>query len=198
VTSKREIELNETLVDRQVVHSGTYMTFARDTVVDPEGKQHSRDIVLHPGAVTVVAILPDRRLVLVRQYRHAAGEALLELPAGTLDRQPDGSMEAPLPAAKRELTEETGYRAANWRDLGTFFTAPGFASELMTMLLATELEPDAEYKGPNPDERLNVELLPFDEALALALRGELRDAKTIIGVLLTDALARAGEIPELG
>ena len=116
MSSERELELSERLVKRQVVHEGTYMTFARDTVLDPEGKQHTRDIVLHPGAVTVVAILPDRRLVLVRQYRHAAGEALLELPAGTLDRQPDESIEEPLSAAKRELTEETGYRAGRWRD----------------------------------------------------------------------------------
>ncbi len=195
--SKREIELDERLVDRQVVHTGTYMTFTRDTVLDPEGKTHTRDIVLHPGAVTVVAILADRRLVLVRQYRHAAGEALLELPAGTLDRQPDDSMEEPLLAAKRELREETGYRADSWRDLGTFFTAPGFASELMTLFLATDVTPDPTHTGPDPDERLNVELLPFDEALALAHSGGLRDAKTIIGVLLADALARSGEIPEL-
>ena len=93
------------------------MTFTRDTVLDPEGRPHGRDVVLHPGAVTVVAILSDRRLLLVRQYRHAAGEALLELPAGTLDRQPDGSMEERLSAAKRELNEETGYRAAKWREL---------------------------------------------------------------------------------
>jgi ADP-ribose pyrophosphatase len=198
VDPKREIELHEQLIDRQVVHTGTYMTFTRDTVVDPEGHEHARDIVLHPGAVTVVAILPDRRLVLVRQYRHAAGEALLELPAGTLDRQPDGAMEEPLLAARRELTEETGYRAATWRNLGTFFTAPGFASELMTLFLATDLEPDPAYKGPDPDERLKVELVAFEEALALAQGGGLRDAKTIIGVLLADALARAGEIRELG
>ena len=197
MTSERELELSERLVKRQVVHKGTYMIFARDTVLDPEGKEHARDIVIHPGAVTVVAILPDRRLVLVRQYRHAAGEALLELPAGTLDRQPDESIEEPLSAAKRELTEETGYRAERWRELATFFTAPGFASELMTLYLATGLSPDPEHTGPDPDERLNVELLPFDEALALAQRGELRDAKTITGVLLAATLARAGEIEEL-
>src|SRR5664279_4587115 len=114
VTSEREMDLTERLVDRQVVHRGTYMTFAKDTVLDADGARHSRDVVLHPGAVTIVAILPDRRLLLVRQYRHAAGEALLELPAGTLDRQPDGSLEERLPAAKRELTEETGYHAAKW------------------------------------------------------------------------------------
>ena len=197
VDSEREIELSERLVNRQVVHTGTYMSVARDTVLDPEGKSHVRDIVLHPGAVTVVAILPDRRLVLVRQYRHAVGEALLELPAGTLDRQPDGSTEEPLRAAKRELTEETGYRADNGRELASFFTAPGFASERLTLYVATGLSRDPGHTGPDPDERLNVELLAFDEALAQARRGEIPDAKTMLGVLLTDALGRAGEIEEL-
>ena len=191
------MDLTERLVDRQVVHRGTYMTFTRDTVLDADGAQHSRDVVLHPGAVTILAILPDRRLLLVRQYRHAAGEALLELPAGTLDRQPDGSLEERLPAAKRELTEETGYHAAKWREVATFFTAPGFASELMTMFLATELSPDPAYHGPEPDERLILEPIPFDDLLALAHSAQIRDAKTLLGVYLVDALARAGEVPEL-
>jgi ADP-ribose pyrophosphatase len=190
-------ELTERLIDRQVVHQGTYMTFTKDTVLDADGRKHTRDTVLHPGAATIVAITPDRRVLLVRQYRHAAGEELLELPAGKLDRQPDGSTEDRLLAAKRELTEETGYRAETWRELGTFFTAPGFASELMTTFLATGLSPDPAYKGPDPDERLELEQMPFGEALALATRGELRDAKTLLGILQVDALARAGEIPEL-
>jgi ADP-ribose pyrophosphatase len=197
VDPEREIELHERLVERQVVHRGTYMTFARDTVLDPEGRSHGRDVVLHPGAVTIVAILPDRRLLLVRQYRHAAGEALLELPAGTLDRQPDGSLEERLGAARRELTEETGYRAARWRELATFFTAPGFASELMTLYLATGVTPDPAHAGPDPDERLALVAMPFEEALTLARDGAMRDAKTIIGLYMTDALARAGEIAEL-
>lgn len=190
MTSEREIELSEKLVERQVVHQGNYMTFARDVVLDPEGRRHTRDIVIHPGAVTVVALLPDRRLLLVRQYRHAAGEALLELPAGTLDRQPDGSLEQTLPAAQRELFEETGHRAAKWRELATFFTAPGFASELMTLYLATDAAPDPSHAGPDPDERLNVVTLPFDEALGLAQAGQIRDAKTLLGLYLVDALAR--------
>jgi len=191
------MDLTERLVDRQVVHQGNYMQFARDTVLDADGREHTRDVVLHPGAVTIVAILPDRRLLLVRQYRHAAGEEMLELPAGTLDRQPDGSIEDRLVAAKRELTEETGYRAAEWRALGTFFTAPGFASELMTMFLATDLSPDPEFTGPDIDERLELEMMPFEEVLELAKSDQLRDAKTILGVYAVDALARYGEVPVL-
>lgn len=191
------MDLTERLVNRQVVHQGTYMQFTKDTVLDADGREHTRDTVIHPGAVTIVAITPDRRLLLVRQYRHAAGEALLELPAGKLDRQPDGSTEDRLLAARRELTEETGYRAEQWRELSTFFTAPGFASELMTTFLATGLSPDPEYKGPDIDERLELEMVPFDEALALAKKGELRDAKTLLGIYQVDALARDGEVAEL-
>jgi ADP-ribose pyrophosphatase len=190
-------DLTEHLVQRQLVHQGTYMQFARDTVRDADGREHSRDIVLHPGAVTIVAIRGDRQLLLVRQYRHAAGEVLLELPAGTLDRQPDGSLEDRLAAAKRELTEETAYRADTWRELDTFFTAAGFASELMTMFLATGLSLDPAYQGADPDERLKLETIPFDEALALAKEHKIRDAKTLVGLYAVDALARAGEVPEL-
>jgi|tagenome__1003787_1003787.scaffolds.fasta_scaffold20486497_2 ADP-ribose pyrophosphatase len=190
-------DLTERLVHRQVVHEGTYMVFAKDTVLDADGREHSRDIVLHPGAVTVVAILPDRRVLLVRQYRHAAGEELLELPAGTLDRQPDGSIEDRLVAAKRELSEETGYRAESWRELATFFTAAGFANELMTLYLATDVSEDPEHRGPDPDERLELVKIPFDEALALAKSGQFRDAKTLVGVFATDALGREGKVPEL-
>ena len=197
VEREREIELDERLVQRQVVHAGTYMTFARDTVLDPDGRRHTRDVVIHPGAVTVAAILLDRRVLFVRQYRHAAGEALLELPAGTLDRQPDGSLEKPLPAAQRELFEETGHRASDWRQLARFFTAPGFASELMTLYLATGVEPDASHDGPDRDERLAIVAVSFDDALAQAQRGEIRDAKTLVGLYMTDALARAGDIAEL-
>jgi ADP-ribose pyrophosphatase len=197
VNPEREMELRETLVSREVVRSGTYMTFAHDRVLDPEGREHGRDVVLHPGAVTVVAILSDRRVMLVRQYRHAAGEALLELPAGTLDRQPDGSLEEPLPAAQRELWEETGHRAMRWHELARFFTAPGFSSELMTLYLATGVERDPTHGGPDPDERLVVVTMPFQDALALAGSARIRDAKTIVGLYMTDALARAGQIPEL-
>ena len=195
--SERDDELVEKLVDRQVLPGGTYLTFARDKVVTEDGLQHSRDIVLHPGAVTVICLLADRRLLLVRQYRHAAGEVLLELPAGTLDMLDDGSTEEPLSAAQRELSEETGHRAGSWRKLAEFFTAPGFASELMHLYLATDASPDPAYQGPDEDERLEVEEISFDEALRLAEGGKIRDAKTLIGLYLVERLARSSEIPEL-
>src|SRR5207247_6195183 len=94
-----------------------------------------------PGGVCVAPIAPDDRVLLVRQWRHAAGHALLEIPAGTLDREPDGSTEDHAGAAARELEEETGSRAGSWRYLGAFYTAPGFTSELMHLYLATNLVP---------------------------------------------------------
>ncbi|MEO6349733.1 MAG: NUDIX hydrolase [Candidatus Limnocylindrales bacterium] len=197
MSSERDAELEERLVERQVLPGGTYLTFVRDTVVTHDGKSHTRDQVIHPGAVAIVGLLADRRLLLVRQYRHPTGEILLEIPAGTLDVMGDGSIEEPLPAAKRELWEETGYRAGTWRLLSSFWTAPGFASELMHLFLATDLEADPDYEGPQPDEHLKLVVMAFDEALAQAVAGTLRDAKTMIGLLQTDHLARAGEVPEL-
>jgi len=194
---EREEDLIEQLVSRQVLPGGTYLTFARDTVVTSDGIEHGRDIVVHPGAVTIVAILPHRQVLLVRQYRHPSGEVLMELPAGTLDMLGDGSVEEPLSAAKRELREETGYQAATWTKIAQFFTAPGFASELMHMYLATDATPDPDYRGPDEDERLIVDKLSFDDALAKADDGTIRDAKTMIGLYLVDRLARAGKVKEL-
>jgi ADP-ribose pyrophosphatase len=197
MSSERDADLIEKLVDREVLPGGTYLTFVRDTVVGSDGRRHFRDGVLHPGAVTIAAVLADGRILLVRQYRHPAGEVLAELPAGTLDTLDDGSVEEPLPAAKRELFEETGYRAESWRKLAEFFTAPGFATELMHLYLATDAKPDPAYEGPQEDERLIVEEVSFAEAISRADTGEIRDAKTLIGLYLVDRRARAGEIPEL-
>jgi len=194
--NERDEHLLEKLVDRQVLPGGTYLTFVRDTVLTSDGEKRTRDIVLHPGAVTVVAVLPDRQVLLVRQYRHASGEVLVELPAGTLDKLEDGSIEDPLVAAKRELFEETGHRAGSWRKLAEFFTAPGFATELMHLYLATDVAPDPSHTGPMEDERLELEIMPFDKALAQADDGTIRDAKTLVGLYLVDRLIRKGDLPD--
>jgi ADP-ribose pyrophosphatase len=191
---ERESDLVEKLVDRQVVRKSNYLAVVVDTIETADGEKRERDVVLHPGAVTVVAVQPDGRILLVRQYRHAAGEILLELPAGTLDRLDDGSIEDPAVAGPRELSEETGYVAKTWRRLGGFWTAPGFASEHMTLYLATDLAPDPNHSGPMADERLMVEALTLPELLARVENDEIHDAKTLIGVLWLDALVRKGEL----
>jgi len=196
--SEREIgALDERLVEREVVHSSKYLTFARDIVRDADGQRHAREIVIHPGAVAVVALLPNGHVLLVRQYRHAADRVLLELPAGTLDRQPDGSLEDPQHAARRELLEETGHRAAQWREIVGFYTAPGFATERITLFLATDVSPDPQHSGPQPDERLEVVTMPFAQLLEQGRRGEIEDAKTLVGLYAVDALGRGGEVAEL-
>jgi len=142
--------------------------------------------VRHPGAVAVVALDDAGRLLLVRQWRQPAGRSLLEIPAGTLDRDPvTGALEDPELASRRELEEETGYRATSWEKLGTFWTAPGFASELMHLYVATDLVAAGHGRlTPDVDEVLELVRLPVDDALAAAERGDIHDAKTLIGILL--------------
>jgi ADP-ribose pyrophosphatase len=134
--------------------------------------------------VAILAIDDEDRVLLVRQFRVAVGEALLEVPAGTLDVADDGSIEDPELAAPRELEEETGMRAGSWRLIARFYTAPGFASELMHLYLATDLRPaDGDRLVPDEDEHLILERVPWREAVAAAERGELRDGKTLVALL---------------
>jgi ADP-ribose pyrophosphatase len=134
--------------------------------------------------VAILAVDDEDRVLMVRQWRVAAGQALLEIPAGTLDVADDGSIEDPDLAARRELEEETGMRAGSWRLLARFYTAPGFTSELMHLYLATDLRPaDGHRLGPDEDEHLLLERLPWRDALAAADRGELADAKSLVGLL---------------
>jgi ADP-ribose pyrophosphatase len=134
--------------------------------------------------VAIVALDDQERVALVRQWRVAADAALLEIPAGGLDLDDDGTKEDPDLAARRELEEETGLRAGTWRKLGAFFSAPGFTEELMHLYLATDLEaahPDGRL-GPDEDERLILEWLPWRDAVAAVESGEIRDAKSIVGL----------------
>jgi len=176
--------LRERLISSEVLRRSRILEFRIDTVESADGHRSTRDIAAHPGGVCVVAIDDEDRILLVRQWRHATGRALLEIPAGTLDREPDGSIEDHAGAAARELEEETGSRAGGWRYLGAFWTAPGFTSELMHLYLATDLVPVHEGGlAPDEDERLELWPTPFDEAVTMVERGELPDAKTIVGVL---------------
>jgi len=187
--------LEEHVVERQVVHRGRYLEFRVDTMERADGSGGTRDVVGHPGAIAVLALDGDRRLLLVRQWRLPAARAMLEIPAGTLDLH-DGVTEDPDLAARRELEEETGHRAATWRKLSEFWTAPGFATELMHLYLATGLAgADGDDRlSPDEDERLELRRVSIPDALAMVDAGEIIDAKTILGVLWLDRLARAGEV----
>ncbi len=189
-----EDPLEEHVVERQVIHRGRYLEFRVDTIERADGTGGTRDVVGHPGAIAVIALDADRRLLMVRQWRIPAQQAMLEIPAGTLDIH-DGVTEDPDLAARRELEEETGHRATTWRKLSEFWTAPGFATELMHLYLATGIAgADGDDRlTPDEDERLELSHISIPDALAMVDAGEIRDAKTILGVLWVDRLARNGE-----
>lgn len=143
----------------------------------PNGNTVQLEIIHHPGAAAIVAVDDAGRVALVRQYRHAAGGWILELPAGKLD-----AGEPPLACAARELREETGLVADDLHELGWIFTTPGFTDEKIFLFLARHLhQGDADLQH---DEVLTVEHVPFADALAMIHRGEIRDAKSIAGLFL--------------
>jgi ADP-ribose pyrophosphatase len=146
-----------------------------DLVVETWGEA-KREIVEHPGAVAIVAVDRDDRVVLVRQLREPARKALLELPAGGLDGD-----EEPLAAAQRELREETGLNGGAWRQVHAFWTTPGFCNEHMTLFVATGLE-EGEPEGADDDE--SIELVRWSVAEVAERLHEIEDAKTLAGLLL--------------
>jgi ADP-ribose pyrophosphatase len=138
---------------------------------------YQREVVEHPGSAVILPVFADETVALVRQYRHPARRYLLEAPAGTLERG-----EAPELGAARELEEELGLVAARMEKLSEFFVSPGFCSEKMWVFLATDLTGTAQRL--DDDEILEVERIPFSQALEMITRGEIEDAKTIIGLML--------------
>lgn len=171
----------ERIVDSRPIYQGRIVRFRVDTVALPDGSTAIREIVGTPGAVVIVPLTDDGQVRMVRQYRSAIGEFLLELPAGTLEPN-----ELPEQAAPRELAEETGDRAAHWQRLTRFYTVPGICDEYIHLFLATGLTPG--QTNQEADEFIEVVTLPFDEALEMVRRGEIRDAKTIIGLLMVARL----------
>jgi ADP-ribose pyrophosphatase len=162
-------------------------------VIEPGGVRARRDVVRHNGSVVILAVdttsnPEDPKILLIRQYRHAAGQFLLELPAGRID--PGEKM---LPAAKRELHEETGFRAKRWSHFVHYFASPGFVAEAMDILLAEDLIPGK--AAPEEDERIELRFTPLSECVRLALTGKLHDGKLLIGVLFYHALRTAGPLP---
>jgi ADP-ribose pyrophosphatase len=174
----------ERKLESRLINEGRYFSFRTDVVELPSGRRTRRDIVRHPGAVAIIPVLSDGRLVLVRQYRYAAGKSLLELLASTLEPG-----EKPLACACRELREETGYKAGEMRRLLSCFMAPGYSSEVIHFFEARGLR----YIGDDlePDEEIETETIDVSEARGLIEENAIEDAKTIIGILLTFPQAKA-------
>ena len=170
------------VLQRRTIYTGRVVRLIQETLM-MRGRRIVRETLLHPGAVVIVPLLNGGRVVLIRQYRHAVGRQLLELPAGTLEYR-----ESRLACARRELEEETGWRARRWQRLMQFYAAPGFVSEQMTIFLAEELTQTA--ARPEPDELVRPVVLPLRDALAKIRSGAICDAKTIIGLLVTASLKR--------
>ncbi len=165
------------LLKSEIVYPGRAFTIRRDTLRLPDGRETRFDIVEHVGSVIILPLDADGHLLFVRQYRHAAGLDLLELPAGTLDVG-----EAPEACARREVREETGMAAGKLEPLGGFYLAPGYSTEYMHVYLATDLRCDP--LEADADEFLSVERIPMAEALAMCERGEVPDAKSLAALVL--------------
>jgi ADP-ribose pyrophosphatase len=164
---------------RQMIFQGRKIQVAVDTSTLADGRTIQRDVVIHPGAVAILA-LPDRTHVcLLRNQRPIVGETLWEIPAGTLEPN-----EAPNSAAVRELAEETGYQAGRWRKLGEFFPSPGVLSERTRLYIAEDLTPGV--MRPEADEQLEPHVIPWTQALEWALDGTIRDAKTLVALFWWD------------
>lgn len=159
------------------IYEGKIINLRVDTVELPSGKETRREIVEHAGCTAIVAIDSGKEVLLVRQYRKPVEKMLLEIPAGGIDPG-----EEPLECARRELEEETGFSAERWEHLATFYTSPGFCTELMYLYLATELQPAR--RDADDDEHIEVVRVPLRKTLELIASGEVCDAKSIAGLLM--------------
>ncbi|WP_317891084.1 NUDIX hydrolase [Edaphobacter bradus] len=180
------------VLSSKVVFKGKVFSVTSDEVIEPGGARNTREVIRHSGSVVILAVdesmnPKDPEIILERQYRHAAGQFLLELPAGR--REPN---EPPLAAAKREMIEETGYRAKRWTLLTKYFASPGFLGEWMQIYLAREISVGASQ--PEDDEQIEVVRMPLSKALALVAANKIHDGKTLIGLMLYDAARRTGRL----
>lgn len=170
------MNLREKYVKTQRIYNGKIIKLDVDTVTLPDGNEATRELVRHPGGVGIVALDSDDNIYLVRQYRRPYDEILLEIPAGKLDVG-----ENPDCAATRELSEETGFNCGNLKFIGSFYPSVGFLDENLRMYLATELTKGKMHT--DDDEFLNLEKMPFEDAVNLVMSGEIKDGKTIAAIL---------------
>jgi ADP-ribose pyrophosphatase len=186
--SNKPARSKERILSSRTAYRGPVFSVTTDDVQEPNGVRARRDVIHHSGSVVVLAVddsTATPRVLLERQYRHAATDYLWELPAGRID---PGERE--LKAAQRELLEETGYSAAKWRRILKFYASPGFVAETMSVFLATGLR--AGEAQPEEDEIIYKRMVPLPAAVRMVIRGTIRDAKTISSVLWLDHVSRAG------
>ena len=162
-------------------YEGIIVDVTADMVKLPNGELTLREVVHHPGGVCVAAVDDEGRVAVVRQFRYPFAEHLLELPAGKLEKGKE-----PLPAAMRELSEETGLEADHWQDLGVVYTSPGFSTEALYLYLATGLHQGEAH--PDPNEFLDVDKVPLRSLVRQVMDGSIPDAKTVVGVLKAAAI----------
>ena len=174
--AKKPTRSKAKILHSKIIYQGPVFGVRRDEVLEPTGVHATREVITHPGSVVVLPVLPDRRVVLIRQYRHATRQFLWELVAGRMERG-----ENPRRAAARELIEETGYRAKRFKVFLDVFPTPGFLEERMYILLAEGLAlGEAE---PEEDEKITVKAFTTGELEKMIRQGKLRDAKSIAGLL---------------
>ncbi len=165
-----------TIMSHQEVYRGKIVTLNVDTVRQASGKMTVREVVLHPGGVTAVPVLDDGRILLIRQFRYPIGAFILELPAGKLD-----TGQSPLDTMARELEEEIGYRAGSLTHECTFFTTPGISNEQIHLFIARNLTRSKQRLEEG--EHITVEAYSIEECLQKIQAGEIRDGKTVLGIL---------------
>ncbi len=170
------------MLDSKLAYQGRVFSVYTEKVREPNGVEATRDVVRHSGSVVILAVdettnPADPLIVIERQFRHAADQYLLELPAGRVEPG-----ENVLAAAKRELIEETGYRARKWTRLVRYYASPGFVGEWMEIYLATGIVTGR--AEPEDDERIEVRLLPLSQLVKMAAAGEIHDGKTIVGTMI--------------
>ena len=170
--------LREEKISGELIYQGRILDFEVDRVRLPSGVDAEREVVRHKGAVVILPLHENGRIELVRQYRYPPDEILLELPAGKLDPG-----EKPGECAMRELAEETGWRAGEIHELGSFFTTPGFSDEVLHAFVATGLEPAPDVAA-DPDEAIEIVTMTVDETLEAGRDGRIRDSKTLAVLLL--------------
>ncbi|RJQ75020.1 MAG: NUDIX hydrolase [Desulfobacteraceae bacterium] len=163
---------------RRTIRKGRVFDITVENVTFPNGFNVDLEIIRHPGAAAIVALTEDDQVLMLKQYRHAIGDFLWEIPAGTFEGQED-----PLICARRELTEETGFTAARWEHLGAVTPVPGYSDEKIHLFLARELAPAAQCL--DQDEVLEVHRLPLMQVTDMIGGGHIQDAKTIAAIYLT-------------